>query len=97
MRAVARELGVPLAEDKCEGPTTKLTFLGIEIDTISGALRLPQEKLERLNGTLAEWVDRRWCWRRVLSRSVAPCFQGSPTRQGIFTPHLQPTERGLAP
>ena len=70
VRAVARELGVPLAEDKCEGPTTKLTFLGIEIDTISGVLHLPHEKLERLNGTLAEWVDRRWCWRRDLESLV---------------------------
>ena len=57
VRTVARELGVPLAEDKCEGPATKLTFLGIEIDSISGVLHLPKEKLDRLNGTLAEWVD----------------------------------------
>ncbi len=29
-----RELGVPLAPEKQEGPSTTLIFLGIEIDTI---------------------------------------------------------------
>ena len=58
LETVMRELGVPLAEDKCEGLTTKLTFLGIKIDSICGVLCFPQEKLRRLNGTLAEWVDQ---------------------------------------
>ena len=35
------ELGVPLAEHKQEGPCTRLTFLGIEIDTTQGILCLP--------------------------------------------------------
>ena len=30
-------LGLPLAEDKLEGPATKLTFLGFEIDCKDGA------------------------------------------------------------
>ena len=45
---VCRGLGVPLADHKREGPTTCLTFLGIEVDTLKGELRLPKEKLERL-------------------------------------------------
>ena len=45
---VSRELGVPLAEEKSEGPATVLTFLGIEIDSVQGEIRLPQEKVERL-------------------------------------------------
>ena len=32
-----RDLGVPLATAKCEGPTSCLTFLGIEPDTAAGA------------------------------------------------------------
>eukprot|EP00731_Ephydatia_muelleri_P007126 Em0003g1374a len=39
------ELGVPLALDKCEGPSTCLTFLGIELDTETRTLRLPRDKL----------------------------------------------------
>ncbi len=48
-------LGVPIASHKTERPTTTLTFLGIEMDTIKGELRLPGEKLVRLRGELEEW------------------------------------------
>ncbi len=41
-------LGVPIAKHKTEGPTCRLTFLGIELDTQAGVVRLPQEKLIRL-------------------------------------------------
>ena len=46
-----------MAEHKREGPTTCPTFLGIEIDTEKGELRLPKEKLERLV-TLPEETER---------------------------------------
>lgn len=39
------ELGIPLASNKTAGPTTCLTFLGIEIDSATLELRLPQKKL----------------------------------------------------
>ena len=39
-------LGIPMAAHKREGPTTCLTFLGIELDSKEGILRLPKEKLE---------------------------------------------------
>ena len=42
------ELGVPLAMEKLEGPTMHPIFLGIEIDTTSGSMCLPKEKLARL-------------------------------------------------
>ena len=38
-------LGVPVASHKKEGPTSTITFLGIELDTLAKVLRLPQEKL----------------------------------------------------
>lgn len=44
---LCNELGVPVAWQKLEGPTTSLTFLGIVIDTITGQLCLPQNKLAR--------------------------------------------------
>ena len=68
--AVCAELGVPLALDKLEGPTTKLTFLGIEIDTEAGVLRLPEEKLLRLKSLLAQWSPRRSCRRQQLESLI---------------------------
>ena len=41
-------LGVPIAESKTEGPAETITFLGIELDTLKGELRLPEEKRRRL-------------------------------------------------
>ncbi|XP_041347370.1 uncharacterized protein LOC121367333 [Gigantopelta aegis] len=38
-------LGVPIAVEKTEGPSTLLVFLGIEIDTQNMVLRLPERKL----------------------------------------------------
>ena len=59
-------LGVPIADHKRDGPTTCLTFLGIEVDTMAGQLRLPTEKLHRLQSLLAEWGNRKACTRREL-------------------------------
>lgn len=50
-----QRLGVPIADHKRDGPTTCLTFLGIEIDTEAGQLWLPADKLARLVSTLREW------------------------------------------
>ena len=63
-------LGVPVAEHKLDGPSTCLTFLGIEVDTMVGELRLPTDKLQRLQATLQKWGDRKACGRRQLESLV---------------------------
>ena len=52
--ATCNRLGVPIAPDKCEGPVTRLTYLGIEVDTVQMQLRLPEEKLRRVQATVEE-------------------------------------------
>ena len=47
-KAVSKQL----AEEKCEGPTTSITFLRINIDTERQFLTLPLEKLVRLQKTI---------------------------------------------
>lgn len=42
------ELGVPLAHEKKEGPTSRLIFLSIELDTNQQTSILPGKKLEEL-------------------------------------------------
>lgn len=41
-------LNVPVAPEKVEGPTTVLTFLGLELDTVELEVRLPEEKRSAL-------------------------------------------------
>ena len=43
-----RNLGIPLAPEKVEGPVEIIDFLGIEVDTKRMVLRLPEEKVVRL-------------------------------------------------
>ena len=61
-----RDLGVPVAEHKTQGPSTVLTFLGIEIDTVHMQLRLPSGKLARLQNVLLRWSTRRGGTKREL-------------------------------
>lgn len=46
---------VPLAHEKSEGPSQVLTFLGVELDTVSQSSRLPQDKFDALLDLLAEF------------------------------------------
>ena len=74
IRGSCEELGVPLATDKMEGLTARITFLGIEIDTVAGVLRLPRDKLLRLQRMVQQWTGRRACTRRELE-SLIGTFQ----------------------
>ena len=42
------DFGIPLAEEKIEGPTTVLMFLGLEIDSVLMQVRIPLEKIKVL-------------------------------------------------
>ena len=64
-------LGLPVAPHKLEGPTTCLTFLGIEIDSLKFELRLPPAKLRRLQGLIQDWVKK-----RSASKHQLQCFIG---------------------
>ncbi len=61
-----RQLGVPIALHKTEGPARMITILGIVIDFVAGILQLPEEKLQQLLRTIKEWGDRRSCTKRKL-------------------------------
>ena len=63
---VFRDLAVPVAAHKTEGPSTQVTFLGFVLDTQAFQLRLPQEKLERMRELVHEWRMRRNCTQQEL-------------------------------
>ena len=57
--SLCASLGLPVAPGKTVGPSTVLTFLGIEIDSVSQELRLPADKLSRLCESLSQWERKR--------------------------------------
>ena len=64
--SLCAELGVPLAPDKLEGPSTSLTFLGIILDTEHMEIRLPRDKLARIQQLLTSWLPRRKARKRQI-------------------------------
>ena len=67
---LCERLGVPIAEKKLQRPTTSLSFLGIELDTVSMELRLPQEKLHHLKDLIQGWKERKSCSKRELQSLI---------------------------
>ncbi|XP_055349958.1 uncharacterized protein LOC129596648 [Paramacrobiotus metropolitanus] len=61
MQAVCSEPGVPLALDKTEGPATRLTFLGIELDSVTQTLSLPSKKQHDIADSFRSWHGRASC------------------------------------
>ncbi len=54
-----QHLGVPVAHEKIEGPSTIVTFQGITIDTVAGELRIPEEKLVHIRQLVQSWLGKR--------------------------------------
>ena len=48
------QLGVLVAQEKCDDPATTITYLGIEIDSLAMELRLPEDKLRSIHGELGK-------------------------------------------
>ena len=66
MHSICEKAGLPVEPHKSEGLATSLVFLGIEIDSVAGILRLPEEKLHTIKTTLALWCERKACRKREL-------------------------------
>jgi hypothetical protein len=55
----AEKLGIPIKQEKTVFPTTKLTYLGVELDSELMEVRLPQDKLEKLRTILSFFSHRK--------------------------------------
>ena len=84
------QVGFPISNKKTVHPTHKLTFLGIEIDTVAGTLALPPDKLLRLHTLLLEWQDRQAAKKKDLLSLLGHLSHASTVvRPGrVFVRHL---------
>jgi hypothetical protein len=67
---LAEELGIPWADDKTEGPTTCLVFLGVEINTLTMQARLPDTKLLELRELITSWLGKKTASLDEISRLI---------------------------
>ena len=70
LHSVFLYLGVPVAEHKTEGPSPRISFWGILIDTKAFELRLPSDKIERLRTLLQSWGSKKACTRKELESLI---------------------------
>ena len=59
IKHVSEWLGIPLALEKVEGPSTSLKFLGIILDTIRMKAHLPADKLQRTRELVSSWMFKK--------------------------------------
>ena len=80
-------LGVPDEPDKCEGPSTTLPILGIEVDTAQMQLRLPADKLHCLSQLIREWRGRKSCKKK--GAALPPRLPPTCSKSGEAWPGLR--------
>ena len=57
--ALAKRLGLELAPSKCMPPTTKLEWLGFDLDTVTMTLTIPTKKLQEILQECTTWMTRK--------------------------------------
>ena len=91
MLHTCEELGLPLAEEKQVGPSTRMVFLGLELDTVQMEIRLPVEKILRIRELVASWRGRESCKLKELQSLVGhlqyACTVVSPGRSFMHRMH----------
>ena len=59
-------LNVPIALDKLEGPSTHITYLGININSEDFTISIPDNKYIELMSSFPDWLNRKKCTKQEL-------------------------------
>ena len=85
-------LGVPVAAHKTEGPATRVTFLGIQIDSVAMQLSLASDKLTRIRALVLSWRSRRAATKKelpIIDWPPQPCSHGCPAWTHFHASHVR--------
>ena len=76
-------LNIPLSMEKCEGPSSRLIYLGVELCSATMCVYLPDDKKHRIRELLVSFQQRRRCTKHELlklighlsfaARCITPC------------------------
>ena len=89
--AICDKIGIPMAPEKTMGPSTCLTFLGIELNTVQKVARLPNDKVDRCLSLVSEFLQRKkGHFKRVVNIVwySSFCLSGSCTRESVFAANV---------
>lgn len=96
-QVLLRELGLPEAEDKVQRPSTRVTWLGVVIDSVSMSISVPNDKLEDIKACVSNALKLRSMTKKHLQSvigkviHVAKCIR--PAR--LFVARLLEALRGM--
>jgi hypothetical protein len=57
--SLCSDFGIPIANEKTEGPCQVMIFLGLEIDTLNMVVRIPQKKLGDLRVMIVSALNKK--------------------------------------
>ena len=69
-RRLCEATNIPIAEDKTEGPSRSLVFLGILIDTVSWSISIPVEKINKYAFSIRKILKEGKCSLRELKSII---------------------------
>ena len=66
LRDVIERLGLTISEKKLLPPATSAVCLGVLIDTVTGTVAIPDEKMRQIKQSVIEWQTKKTCTKRQL-------------------------------
>lgn len=84
---LCNEVGVPIADDKTEGPTTCLTYLGYQLDTEKLHIQIPSDKVVKLLQQIFNTLQMkkvRLKELQSLTGSLAFCARAMPSARAFI-------------
>ncbi|KAI8498001.1 hypothetical protein Bbelb_239450 [Branchiostoma belcheri] len=70
LQGTLHSLGLEESVEKAVEPTTCMTFLGIEFDTVAMVKRVPQFRLEEVRLLIEAWIDKKKALKRELQSLI---------------------------
>lgn len=84
---MCQELGVPIAQEKTEGSSTSLVYLGYLLDTIEFQIRIPEEKIKNLLDLIQNTLSRKKLTLKELQSitgSLQFCAKAMPSARAFI-------------
>ena len=66
VKHILEHLNIPIATEEIEGPSTTITYLGIQINSHNQTIQLPDDKLHELITLLSTWLHKKKCTQKEL-------------------------------
>ena len=99
-KTICEDIGVPLANEKTEGPTTLIDYLGLTIDTVKMLIKIPDKKVKELLEKITRLASMKKVTLKELQSicgSLAFCTKALPAGRAFSCRLYMATTRASKP